>query len=143
MRNLNVRAIHSVPAFAFGCFAAAFFSLIASLLNPSPHGSIVPGSLFFVILVLPLAAIVFFPLFFFLRWVKFLNVTSLVGGIALVALLCTWPHSAASLLLTLQFMSICSLAAAVAFFILRGWALADARSNYSLKRTAARRHGVD
>lgn len=135
MRNLNVQAIYSLPAFAFGCATAAVLlvgmSLVTQLLllDGASYGVLVPGVLLFVMFGIPLAALVFFPVFFVLRWAKFLNLASLACSIALVTLFLSWPRSVADITPALVGVVVAMLSASVAFYMLRGWARANARSN--------------
>ena len=72
------------------------------------------------------AAFVFFPLFFFLRWLRILNILTLAGGIVMATLAFSLHGGNASAIPILLRTVMAAISGCVAFVALRGGARADA-----------------
>ena len=126
MSHPNYRIVHAIPAFMVGGVVWCVLALFLSKVDYGVLGFFTaPGNSTFIVILT--AAVVFFPLFVLLRWVKLLNMGMFAGGLALATLALAWlsePSSGATLLSLFVIMSL--VAGSVAFLVLRGGARADA-----------------
>ena len=124
MKNLEYRVVHAVPAFMVGGFV---WCVLAMVLSQIDHGVLgyftVPGHQTSLILLTP--ALVFFPAFFILRWLRLLHVVTFAGSMALGAFVLSVIGEPTALSVTVLRVVMAGVSGSVAFLVLRGAARAD------------------